>query len=565
MESIFAGLFGYWPTPNRRDMWSGFLTTPEISIKCNVAKGLLGVVRSRVGDTPKLDVSLDGERVSDKTQPTKIQPYVTSMVGGPDTWLRSSFLAQDPQMDMVELGPADRLVALQRLLGLDEVEALAKALAQATKTAEAILGSLESSKQQWVTLGDAITQHTERLAAATQDAAQAETALIAVRYTLDTLETKRATSAAAQEVIKLEADVATGPADSVIAAAQEREQLARDVLNKAVVADQEAKQLSIVAREGVNSASLLCKVGCADKLLPCPLIDKAVQAKAAGEKAANTLQTTYATAPDVREEAHKIHREALASLSALQTAGAAVMYARPRLARLRESLPVGAKPITPEECQQLTAAQQQLGVLEASRRQACTLRDTLKGSLDTMQARRQELDLTLLGHEKAKHRVATLRVLTAAFSRSGIPKILVCAAIPGIQEEINSILAYPGMGWLRLDLDYPTGGSDAKAVPTPLASVRGGPWVDARLLSGGQRAVARLVLRLASCAWACKTSGASVLFLDEPTAAISEDVSLCLSAVLKDMVGPGKPFLQAILATHDPALANTLGGSVQRV
>lgn len=568
LEAIFAGLFGYWPTPARRDLWSGFSgELPSLRVTGIVSAGHLLAHRMRQNGTPSLKVSIDGHQTALGTQPTKVQPHLTELVGGPDAWLRSCFLCQDPQADLVEATPADRLQALQRIIGLEDASKIsdvvtkqAKSVAREVDILRAKVDALQSDKADAERCAEEISKGERVLK-------NLETTMARIATNVADLSSRKGHATVAAEIAELQKAMVGAPTPFTLQQAEETVQVAQarlQALQERVDADIAYKrklQSQVAAGEAV--LPMLSSVGCASNLLRCPLIDDAVRRKKEGELAASTLAEEKPQMYDKDlADAREAFYSATNNLRNLQNTDTQLMYVRPRLAHLLGQHK-HLNPLTAEE----EAHLQELEVeLSAINNDILTLSKEVSGLKGRASVHAKSLEAAQEHSRKlqdAEARLVVMETLSCAFSRSEIPRHLLLEAIPGIQAEIDNTLGASNLGWMRLVLDYPT--SSDKAVPTPIASIRGGAWVDAKLLSGGERAVARLVLRLAICIWMGRVSGNRLLILDEPTAHVSEDISVHVASVLCSVVGPGKPFEQGILSTHDEMLASLLGGAVRRM
>lgn len=566
LESIFAALFGYWPTPGRRDMWSGFVgADPVVKVQLRTTDGeAVEVHRGRLKDDPFIKLFCDGRQVTDKVQPTKVQPYVCSLVGNGEAWLRSCFLSQDPQLDLVESGPADRLAAVQRMLGLDEVETAAKQVLELYRKVD-----LEKARRD-AELAEAATLETEAVHCTTQAALvqmnldDHRDELRREEAKLDALRKRASVHALAAEIRRLETEVAGLPPVEKMKEAQVIALKAARRLEDAAAAVRRRDDLQDAEEAGTKADQRLLKVGCAANLLPCPLIDQAVKDRDKGLLAAAERVECCAGANKEWNAAVKADTEAKTALRKVEEACVGARAANANLQRLRVALD-GQTPeeLTPTDQAELVYLEGYMPKLRSSVEDTRAQLVRFNTQAEEKQKRAAALRKVAAGRTQADKQPA-LATMAEAFSRTGIPRMLVEQAVPGLQAEVDNLLASPGMEWLRLEIDYKNP-DDPKAVPVPLASVRGGPWVDARLLSGGQRAAARLVVRLASCAWAAAATPGSILILDEPTAHMGEELAQAAAEMLRSLVGSGRPFSQGILATHDEVLALTVGGKVQRL
>ena len=557
LEAPFAALYGYWPSPYRKSMWGAFVDgRGSVSTRVRLTTGeLVTVTRAKEG-SPSLKVSLDGEVTTTYTQPTKAQPVLDRLVDDPDLWLRSGFLTQDHSPDLVEATPEERVGVFNRVLGLDAVASVRSVVAEALrvlapverelKTAESEVETRDLDLQQLRSDIDHWTAELQSKLKILRSAEAENSEAVALQQRMQ----------GADEIEYLRGRVASAPLEGEV----ERAEALVSRLGSELVEVQEARlraeEDDAARKAGARAREHLACVGCFPDFLPCPLITEAHRSVERAEGLdpvdVESLKVKHAELTRSRERAISAHQDlvvnAKASAAALE-----------RLRHIEEGLPDGPAP----DPAMFEAAKRNL---EAAEREVMDHRvrlSALRARADEKQGNRNQWAYRMAKLEEQVRDLPALRVLERAFARGGIQRALLEQGIPGIQGELDALLRYPGLDGLRVQVDYAA--DDPKAVPTILVSVDGGPWAEARVRSGGQRAVVRLLVRLACCLWVAKSSStAGVLVLDEPTAGVSEDYSSALASILRDLVHPHGPFSQGILATHDEVLAQSLGGRVVR-
>lgn len=569
MEAVFAGLFGYWPTPKRKSLWGAFKPNANPTIRVGLCRGeeTLLVTRGRKNDAPFLDVSRRlGLPLTEHTQPTKVQPMLTNLVGDPETWLRVAFLTQDADPDLVESGPEERHKALQQLLGLEDFVPLHEAMRKA-------LNLLSGAPQNLQRLQEDLRGGDVLLHSLDQKTQEAEHARRLVRAELTEM------SAELHELEKFTQVYGTWSSLNRVNTALERlggeSDLTRLQHDRKRLSDQEEllqakirtwEMLDQRREKGERRARELNCVGCADNLLACPLIDSAVRARDDGALAAAEINELGYSVSTIRGELTQVShelRQAEQRIKDCNTVDNERRVLQKQKLLLEQELRGNTQEPVPEE--EFVARLQALrarcnDLTKQDTKLTLELGDYARQHLNQRNANNARIkEIEDLTKEVRRHEILT--VVVHAFSRDGIPRSIIEKALPGILEQVQALINQtPALQWLRLTIDYPFK-DDPKAVPNILASVAGKGWVDASVLSGGQRAVVRLLLRLAYGMWVSRRPGyARVLILDEPSAAMSEELAGAVGELLKSLVGEDRPFSQGICATHSEALANILGG-----
>lgn len=566
LEAAYGALTGSWASPCRKGptaFWMAFGQRGRLAATVRLNDGRsLSVNRYQSGGH-KLTASLDEQPITAFNQPTKVQPAIDRLTGDLDLWLRSSFLTQDRAQDLVESAPESRLQALNDLLGITEISLIREAVAKRLKALEGkreaferVLSQIAELERQEIIAEEPLELALAKAEVERTEAQQRYTELLDLRTRLN-----------AQEEMKelLERQRGSVPDSEAIENASDQVEIWKNKLEDAQTVERTVRMLQIKVDQKQRAEEKLCSIGCASNPLPCPLIDRAGEEVTEGIRAEQELlnypplelaQRTAATAKETLSQHSR-------RLYELEQARDLARQTEARLEVLRRKVtdaPVGTYSETmfreAEECLKTATdvqdrVHQQLGYARGSN----TYRER---QLERCNFARIQLEAELVEY-------GPLKLLSQAFGRDGIQRLILEQSLVGIQEEIDNLLNSACLAsTYQIQLDYPKA-NDTKGVPSVLASIRGGPWVDARLLSGGQRQIVRLLVRLACCSWLSYTNPGGVLLLDEPTQGVSEEFVEQLISVLKTLVGTGKPFRQAIVATHDEYLTNALGGWLFRL
>ncbi len=566
LESAYAALYGAWPSTYRKgSFWAPFLEGGSVEAAVTLTSGKkLGVQRGRSGETPYLEAHVDGRLLVNYTQPKKVQPAISSMVDDPDLWLRSSFLTQDHDPDMVESSPEDRLRAFNRVLGLEELAAVRSRVADRLKQMAAHVAARDVRARAVEDRRSALAEEEKELFGFEVQfkSAQEEVDQGAARAA-KILEDRKLVGVL-KEAEHLRAIVAQNipeyDYEGIVAWSRESCEKAEDAKRVFGKLLDDSKQVDL----GDMARKKLACVGCADNPLPCPLINDAVEALRRSEDlvAEGFSQDKVRQAEAQFESAEKAYASAYQSHMQANQVLDRVEAATKRLAVLEEHNDLtGAAEETEEDLQFLWDYQAAVSRRDQAAGSIPVVRRAIEKNLAYLEQELEGLTVT----ETALGDLEPLRVLERAFSRSGIQRLMLEQGLPAIQAELNALTEREGLRDLRIELDYPTDSDDPRAAPSVLVSVAGGPWSDAKPRSGGQRALVRLLVRLACCLWTAKATGrAGVLVLDEPTGGVSEAYVDAVAELLRDLVGPGCLFTQGILSTHDEVLAQALGGNVVR-
>lgn len=309
----------------------------------------------------------------------------------------------------------------------------------------------------------------------------------------------------------------------------------------------------------------LQNAGCKDKPIPCVFIEKAVEAK---RKLAITQGQLSQLAWNAEAESFyqslAFQRDQLAARVSQQAA--AQLQSEKTIEMLESAL---LKEVVEVKASNLGKLETKVAELEQAKlvNQQSLVSNSKIHAVATSEMERLQKEIKEIEEEKLpeleKHLddIETISTLEAATSAKGIVQDLIATALPTIQKQME-ILAE------RVDLPFNVSLTTQKSLAKGdlretfqliFTKLDGSGSYDVRSTSGGERAVVRLLWRLAIIM--SRADGRyQVLMLDEPTAANDKDYT---EAIMQLLEYARNNFSQIILVTHDSDLSSKIANKIE--
>lgn len=599
LESVHAALFGSWLSESRGPLRSAFPTGKgTIKIEALLLDGSEPTVIRKLEEEQSAYVFIgSGKHAGPKV--SEVQAWLNQRVGRSEDWKRLSVLIQSPKDDLVECGDAERMSTLRRLMGLDHLEVLRKAAADEMKTLSYVVSEIENKN-------GLISEHRQRLEARQAEIAEleeqeqqaeakiegfkAEQAIIAEE--VKAFSAWHAANTQAQNLEKLVQETQrqidtlkqqlTGPTEEELSKLRnEWEQAEERHKGLLRLHSERSLHISSVAQLKQKTRNLEL-AGCrtqgpeSSTYLPCPFIKEAIEAQAQLELAEADFKeahdkTKFPSAEEL-QAAEKHSKECSLRLGVARQSFSHDSFTRGELSgeekklashqQALKELVVPEPPSTsPGRMKSIVALYEQvtndLNQTQGQLQQYRTLKATKTGGQGELEKNIVRLQKEVQELESKAERHRFLGIIAGAFSRTAIPLILIEQSIPELQREIDQLCMELGS---EFQIKLGAGGDGADL---PILVKRGSSrWADARVRSGGERGFLRLLLRCALMRWNARDGKGRVLLLDEPTSHMDPEFSEAAVQMLRGLVGPDRPFSQAIVATHDDVLADEIGHKI---
>jgi len=499
--------------------------------------------------------------------------FLETLIGDKDNFLHCSFVSQNGKFDIIETDPSARMEMLRYFLKLDVFDNYLEEVKELLKTNRVALQSAENDLADEPSLRSAIDEVVGKVSRCESELASEQGRASSLQHTIDLFsqehenqvlyKTKeRQLKEALSKLNYLEEERADAEADKVnhpVAALpdyftqkeSERSEL-EDRLGKAERSEARIKSLRVLAGD-----SKLKDVGCAPNYLPCPLIDKFLDAK---KELDSTDTKDSPLANKMLTELRKMSEEVASSRAIVQSL-AALEYAitKNETALKQQLIKVDNLQL---ELSEIVVSDEVYDVpltmrkLSECNRLIGDLRYSLgkyRQQMESMNEQTAEIEATKSTIAELRYRVESYELLERAFSKSGISHYLASSALPELQEIFNSLLQVSFDERLKIVFEnIATKGKSIKESFSIIKTNSRKPH-DVRHCSGGEKAVLKMLWKLTLLVYQSRRNeGYRCLILDEPTAWMDDEN---VEATIKMLQHVSERFDQIIMVTHSHELA----------
>lgn len=579
MESLFASVYGAWVTGGR--LLSDTLNDGSIVIEFSAAGQVWRVTREVRNRSTLCLVEQEGElgwesKAGGKSKTGHAEAFLKKLLGTKDVLTGAIYIEQAPQ-DMITDTDGNRMAWIRDWLGFapydrlhdwvkDQVKPLsgsAKQLDQNNELLTHLLKEVEPKQAALPQLKKALEEAEHRYQStmeaqttAQKTLSQTETAL---RYESEITQARKMVQELTERQQELESEKDEKMAE-IYAVDQD--------INSSHTARAKYQELKQDLELALRESAPLFQAGCAANPIPCIFINKAKAAMEKTEKLKEDLAAANWTkeAEELYQELVKMrdqYAQSLQTLDRTQAATAAQLKSYQQVVDGFASA-TGSEIPSAEKAADLRdeIGRRQL-LLENLRVGMGQARDNYRAAQTTVDILNTKISQTRECLSQLSTRVAqeaALQLVVDATGKEGIVQHLIHAELPRIQARVEELLRLIDADF-TLSLDTLKEQKNKSVVESFVIRFHHpkGTVYDVRSCSGGEKAMVRLVWRLAILLERTDSSY-RVLLLDEPTApndATYTEATMRLLNLVKSR------FSQIILVTHDNGIAHQIPNRIE--
>lgn len=574
LEAAFAALYGCWASDGRS--WS---KDSRVELEFQAGGCLYRVTR-----TPQATVKVLVEKFAEgkweefgggKSKLADGNAKLAKVVGAQNTLRGCSYLEQFPKDIIGESDDGVRMAWMRDWLGFGAYDIIHAELKKARTPFATVIPQINDYKDQLVTLNKEFTRNKEvwdkakiLLAEIKQEFDVASASLKTKQVELTTLKNKQYAY-----LQQLEQRKVVDEYKNRLQLSHEQQQKLAEQIDVATTEIEslegyKSRERFIEIRDSLpnfeRKACDLENAGCKDKPIPCIFTQKAVEA----QRQANILKGELSITPWTAERELYYLSLFANRETVIQMVQSQLTYQNQTnyvIEQMEQALLSETEAVSDKQIKKL---EREIALLEVDR---LRLQESLltqsnvsavaSHQMEDSGKKIKEIEEKLPGLMANLENVETISTLLAATGPEGICQDLIATALPAIQRQLELLCEQVDLPFtITLGTQRITaGGACKETFQLTFNRLDNGKAYDVRATSGGERAVVRLLWRLAIIL--TRADGRyKVLLLDEPTAANDEDYT---DAIMQLLEYTKDKFSQIIMVTHDKNLSNRIDNCIE--
>lgn len=563
IESVIAALYGEFPSYGHIDelIPQGEVGKINIGFTSNGKKYCL---MRQIGSSHTAVLYNEKEELIVGPKVTEVKKYIESLVGPKELLLSSIFSSQSFEGDITEIPPVDRKQVFSKLLGLMHLDEIYCKIDEKLQGIEAQIDINQNL------IDDVnLDEMSGRIEISRNTLKQCEVHLEIIENGLVGL--KQGKIGYAKANLKLLEDIGKCKENQGINKKWLEHKVLSDNLSevKKRITEEDfslkgigvnrnlaEKNLDVKIKDLEGKGKLLEQAGCKDNLLKCSFIDDAVVAPEKIEKLEKLKDETLGRVDEDVSKQKKVLDELVMDRGVL----------------IKE---VESKAV---EIQKLTSKSGEFGKLQEELSKSTKDLEDLVELISSKESKRSEFQIEIVKEKKelifcqrALRNLETLittqdalekdftkyNILRSAFSKDGIPQLIIDAALPQLQEILNILSAYIKRFSIEVTTQQELKSGGAKETIGFLVD-DGVKKRDIKYFSGGERKLLKGFIRIGMSLFQSQRTGGrySVLFLDEAFDSLDPSRAMLLMRIIDNL---SEIFNQIFVVSHTNDLLGQFG------